>query len=424
MRKQITYDNIRLGKLVHGGQCLAEAPDGRKLFVWGGLPGELVSVRITKKKSSYLEGVVSELTESAESRIEPEEPDVYLSSSPWQIMKFEDENQAKQTILTESFKREGVSGVSWQEFHAGEQQFGYRNKIELGFWGDDDGLHYACYIRGTHGKRIITKNKLACTSINDTLPRFLDSLRNFTDKKQLRAGDLKTVIFRASASGSVAAALFMKQEIDCTNFQPPAGLDGLVIYYSNPKSPASVPTKQLYLTGDITLTDDILGKNIIYDVLSFFQVNLPVFEKAASDMSRFIDAVAVDFYSGVGTIGVPVGATTLVESDEQNVAMARLNAAASGAEVVHAASEAATDYIPTEGVLIVDPPRAGLHADMTQAILDKKPSKILYLSCNPSTQARDVALLHDVYSISFARGYNFFPRTPHIESLVVLELKP
>jgi 23S rRNA (uracil1939-C5)-methyltransferase len=131
----------------------------------------------------------------------------------------------------------------------------------------------------------------------------------------------------------------------------------------------------------------------------------------------------VDMYSGVGTIGIAVGANKLVESDESNVKMALKNVDEKGAEVIRATSETALDVITAKTSLIVDPPRAGLHKDLISHINEAKPMQIIYLSCNPSTQARDVKLLEENYKITYAQGFNFFPRTPHIESLIVLELK-
>ena len=93
------------------------------------------------------------------------------------------------------------------------------------------------------------------------------------------------------------------------------------------------------------------------------------------------------------------------------------------AQVILSASENALDYIKQNSNLIVDPPRAGLDKKVCAKLLEIGPSRIIYLSCNPTTQARDVAVLSEKYNISYARGYNFFPRTPHIEHLVVLDLK-
>ena len=87
--KQAAYETVRLEKIVGGGQVLGQLADGRKVFVWGGLPGELVTVQITKKKSKYAEGIVTEVLEPSSERVEVSEPESYLSTSPWQIMSFD-----------------------------------------------------------------------------------------------------------------------------------------------------------------------------------------------------------------------------------------------------------------------------------------------------------------------------------------------
>jgi 23S rRNA (uracil1939-C5)-methyltransferase len=132
-------------------------------------------------------------------------------------------------------------------------------------------------------------------------------------------------------------------------------------------------------------------------------------------------------YAGVGSIGLSIGPsrTTLVELDPFAVSEMKRNIEANSmqATAILAASEKALDHITSGQDVIVDPPRAGLHKDVISKLLTEKPPRIIYLSCNPVTQARDVALLADKYGIKAHRGYNFFPRTPHIEHLVVLDLK-
>lgn len=413
-------ENIRLGKLVHGGQAIAEVPSGKKIFVWGGLPGELVNVIVTKKKGSYFEGVVTEVIEPSSDRISPEEPKSYLSTSPWQIINYAAELKHKDAILREAFDREKVSIPEWSEFETVGEITGYRNKMEFGFWGDEEGLQLAHYVRGTHGKQKVDGSVLTSDAINDAAQSVLQELRRL----DVWGGDLKTVVLRSSTDKKAVAALFMKKELDMGEFKLPDNLKGIDFYYSNPDSPASAPTKKLYSLGDIKLSDSIMGKDIMYDVMSFFQVNLPVFEKTLETIkSTILDGPIVDFYSGVGTIGIVLGAELLVESDEPNIAMARLNAKGTDTKVVHATSETALDYIAEDKILIVDPPRAGLHMKVIDRIAEVRPPQIIYLSCNPSTQARDIRLLSEFYDVIHAQGFNFFPRTPHIESLFVLKLK-
>ena len=328
------------------------------------------------------------------------------------------ENDQKAAIVNEAFVREHVTLPKFSMQSDGKD-YGYRNKIEFSFYGDDNGLHYAFFNRGTHQKQIVEDSALALPAINAAARDFLIELNTHS----LRAGDLKSVIFRCDQKGDVVAALFVKPE-SFTKLRKPNSLKGLKVYHSNPKSPASVMTKLLYIDGDTTLTDELNGIPITYDACGFFQVNLRVFEMALQRIAAATEHASnkTDMYSGVGTIGLAIGGTqTLVELDEANVVMAKQNAKDQDVEVVHASTENALEYITEDSVLIVDPPRSGLHKDVIKRILDVRPSMICYLSCNPATHARDTALLQDSYKIASFSAYNFFPRTPHIETLVILE---
>lgn len=419
-KKQLPVVELVLDKLVHGGQAMGTLDDGRKVFVWNGLPGETVLAQLTKSKKDFAEGFVTAVMKTSKDRITTlERQDIELSVAPWSIMGYDAELKAKADIVKETFSREGVELPEFKVQTAGSLT-SYRNKVEFSFWGDDDGLYYAHYIRASHQKRKLEYpyNPL----IPDQMAEVADAILTELNKHSIRAGDLKSLILRCDANlpanSKVVAALYVK-----TKEFPKLEHPNLAVVYSNPKSPASIISEILYVNGDITLQDKLLGKDIAYDVFSFFQVNLPIFELALGEIKQAVaDSPSVDFYSGVGGIGIAVGASVLVESDASNVEMAQKNIAGQVIEVVHAASESALEYISKEKIIIVDPPRAGLHHAVIERILDVLPHKVVYLSCNPSTQARDVKLLSEKYKTTTAKGYNFFPRTPHIESLIVLEL--
>ena len=410
-------EELTIDKLVHGGQGMGVIGDGRKAFIWNALPGEVVRARLTRTRKDFVEGIAEEIISPSAHRIEPKE-DIYLATSPWQIMSLEYENIQKALIVSETFSREHVELPDFSML-SDNVPFGYRNKIEFSFYGDDSGLHYAFFNRGSHQKQIVTESALALPQINTAAKEFLKELNTHT----IRAGDLKSVIFRCDQNGDVVAALFVKPET-FVELKKPKVIKGLKVYHSNPKSPASVLTRLLYKEGTTTLTDELNGTPITYDVCGFFQVNLPVFEMALKEIADATknETKKVDMYSGVGTIGLAIGNTkTLVELDKANIDMANHNAQNQDVDVVHASTEKALQYIESDVALIVDPPRSGLHKDVIERILAVKPPLICYLSCNPATQARDVALLKDSYRIASFTGYNFFPKTPHIETLVILE---
>jgi 23S rRNA (uracil1939-C5)-methyltransferase len=407
---------VQITKLVHGGQGLAELADGRKVFVWNALPGEVVRIRLIKQKRSYAEAIAEEIVQASPERVAPREEN-YLATSPWQMMTFEAENQHKADIVRELFDHEKVQLPAVGPTIFTDHEWHYRNKMEYSFWGDDDGLHLALHLRGSHGKQIVMGSELAMPALDSGARAVLAELNMLHP----RAGDLKTIIVRVSQKGDVVAALYTKLD-RFAKISLPKDVKGLRVYHSNPKSPASVPTKLLYELGDASLQDDVLGRSFTYDVESFFQVNLPVYELALKRISEQCQAEPVDMYAGVGSIGLNVGARTLVELDPATAAMARQNAVQGGAEVVEASTEKALEYITSDGPVIFDPPRAGLHAKVVVACLEVLPPQIIYLSCNPATQARDLALLQESYTVDFFEIYNFFPRTPHIETLAVLSL--
>ncbi len=409
---------VVIEKLVHGGQGLGTLPDGRKVFVWGALPGEKVAVRVLKGKRSYAEAIAEEVIEPSRLRVEPRE-DNYLATSPWQIVQFSAENDYKKRIVEELFVQAHVTLPQFQMTAAGDD-WHYRNKMEYSFWGDDEGLHLALYARGSHHKGIVQGSELALPAIDQAAQKVLAELQT----AQIRAGELKTIIVRCDQAGNAVVSLFVKSE-SFPELSVPVGVQGLRVYFSNPKSPASVPTKLLSEKGDMTLHDTLIGKLFTYDADSFFQVNIPVFEAALTRVKEHVQGDdAVDMYSGVGAIGLSVAhkQVELIELDAATAAMARVNAAASGlqAQVIETSSEKALDYIVGDRPIIFDPPRAGLHDRVVERTLEILPPQIIYLSCNPATQARDLAKLQEKYIIKYFEGFNFFPHTPHIETLAIL----
>lgn len=412
-------ETITIETLVHGGQGLGTLSDGRKVFVWNALPGEAVAVRIIKQKRSYAEAIAEEVLTASPDRIAPREAN-YLATSPWQMMQFSAENDHKRRIVLDLFAHEKVMLPKVGPTVHGEQQWQYRNKMEYSFWGDDNGLHLALHQRGSHGKQIVAGSELALPAVDRAAQAICAQLQNLG----VRAGDLKTIVVRCDQSGNAVAALFVKPKA-FPKLLLTSEVQGLRVYHSNPKSPASVATELLQEQGDPTLADQLLGQDFHYDVDSFFQVNLPVFEQALRRIREQLSAAELtDLYAGVGSIGLSVAGkkVQLVELDLATAAMAGVNAAASplAAEVVETSAEQSLEYITAKTPVVVDPPRAGLHQKVVGRLLEAKPPRLVYLSCNPATQARDLAALQAAYNIEFFEVYNFFPRTPHIESLAVL----
>jgi 23S rRNA (uracil1939-C5)-methyltransferase len=435
-KKILPIVNVTLEKIVGGGQSLGTLDGGRKIFVWGGLPGETVEVQMTKKKSNLAEGVVVEVVTPSAERIVPRDETSYLSTSPWQIMTFEAEQHYKAALIEEAFELHDIVLTDSITVYTDDLQYEYRNKIEFSWYWDKetDQLDLSFFRRGTHGKIPVDSTSLAHPSINKAAQALRDLLRS---RPELRAYMLKTVIVRCDANGNVAIQLYVKDQAfvqltgpELEALKSKANIIGFELIFSNPQSPASVITERLQTWGESTLTDTILGIDFTYAVEGFFQINIPVYEQALKDMKVWVeDKPVVDLYSGVGTIGLTIGGenVTMVEINEHAVREMKRNITALEREkavnAILAPSEKALEYITADKTIIVDPPRAGLHEDVINKLLETMPQRIIYLSCNPVTQARDVARLAEKYGIRSHQGYNFFPRTPHIEHLIVLDLK-
>lgn len=437
MARKIKFEIAKFNKITPGGQALGTLENGKKIFAWGVLPNETAKIQITKSKSSFVEGFAVEIFESSPERIEPKDKESFLSTSPWQIFNFDFEQKTKQELIFESFRQEKIELKNQEDFYSDGKIFKYRDKVEFSFWwekseeNENEGkLSLAFFKRGGKGKIPVKGTSLATPEINQAGQKVLAVLRD----RKTASRDLKTLLIRTSQKGEISAQLYVKdenfaifreQELSKLNFK------NFEIIFSNPKSPASVITKRLQSSTGQKLQDSVLGINFNYATESFFQINLPVYEQALRDMNKFIDTSkpTVDLYSGVGSIGLTIGAgdLTLVEINEPAVEEMRRNITELGrektAKAILSPSEKALDFIKKGANLIVDPPRAGMNREVCEKILEIEPEKVIYLSCNPTTQARDVAILSKKYEIIYARGYNFFPRTPHIENLIILELK-
>ena len=430
-KKEPKFETLTLDKIVGGGQALGTLEDGRKAFVWGGLPEEAVTIRVTKKKSKFVEGIVTEIHTKSPERVAPLDPTSYLSTSPWQIMSFAAEQHYKAALIEEAFELHDIVLPGVIDVYTDNKTSHYRNKVEFSWFGDTkdgvDTLDLAFFMRGGMGKIPVD----SCSLLPEPMMNLAIATRDLLRTKDVTARNLKTLLIRCDQNGDCVWQLYVKDKlpniITKTEAEALPAQGGEVIY-SDPRSPASRITERLATFGNIVLTDTILGVPFRYATEGFFQVNIPVYEQALKDMKEWIGAEKViDLYSGVGSIGLTIGGdnVTLIEMNEHAVREMRENIVRLGknATAVLAPSEKALEYVTSDATIIVDPPRAGMHTDVITRLLEAAPSRIIYLSCNPVTQARDVALLAETYGIRAHRGYNFFPRTPHIEHLVVLDKK-
>ncbi|MDO4508230.1 MAG: RsmD family RNA methyltransferase [Candidatus Saccharibacteria bacterium] len=382
---------ILVEKIIPGGMALATKEDGKKIFLWNALPGELVEeYETTKTKANFEEAVALKIINPAKERVNPEDP-CFLSTSPWQIIDFNHELKLKQDLVVEIFREHKID-LETPEILTDNNPYHYRNKMEYSLYWDNETekISLAFHARGSHRKIPVEKSSIERPEIFETAKKIVDDL----NEKHEEARKYQSLLLRANQNGEVSGGL-----------------------YEN-KKPHPVFKN---------LTDEILGKTYSYSPNGFFQINLPVYELALTEMKKHIDSDNIlDLYSGVGTIGLSVAGDknlTLVEVDKSAYRELENNAKNfPNATPVLDKSENALTYIEPEQTVILDPPRAGCDNKLIEKLLEVKPKKIIYLSCNPATQARDVKKLLETYKIDDVKVFNFFPRTPHIENLVVLSL--
>ncbi|MBR6811537.1 class I SAM-dependent RNA methyltransferase [Candidatus Saccharibacteria bacterium] len=392
MKKKFLSETLQahVDSFVPGGQGIATLENGKKAFIWGVLPGEDVEFQTTKSKSSYCEGVATKILKASPKRIEPKD-ECYLSTSPWQILDYNFELESKAELVKECFTQQKLDIEVLPTMTDGKEFF-YRNKMEysLYFNHDDEQIHLAFHKRGSHGKIQISGSSIERPEL---FARAKEIVKDLNDKHE-EARKYQSMLLRCNQAGEVSGDLF-------ENGKP---------------HPIMNP-----------LTDSLLGKEYSYSPNGFFQINLPVYELALKEIAKHVgDGPLLDLYAGVGSIGLSIAKDgqklTLVEVNGAAVEEMKNNAnGRPNTECILAKSEEVTEYITPDSIVILDPPRAGCDKKLIDKILEVEPQRVIYLSCNPITQARDAALLAEKYKISAAQPFNFFPRTPHIENLIVLE---
>ena len=380
----------RIDKLVPGGQGIATLDGGKKAFVWGVLPGELVDFEVTRNKRSYCEGVISKVIEASEKRVAPRD-ECYLSTSPWQVFDYDYELAEKARLAEECFAQNHIV-VKCKPAKTDGKDFFYRNKMEYSlFWDNDSNdIKLAFHARGSHRKVPIISSSIERPEILSNALKIVNDL----NAKKASARDYQALLARCSADSRVSVALFVKGK----------------------------PHPRMDL-----LTDKIMGHEYSYSPNGFFQINLPLYEMVLDEIAKHIESEKVlDLYAGVGTIGLSVARNKdlkLVEVNASAFAELEKNALGTNAKTVLAKSEDVLEYIAPDTTVILDPPRAGCDNTLIDRLNEVVVPKIIYLSCNPITQARDIALLQEKYSLEYLQPFNFFPRTPHIENLAVLIAK-
>lgn len=419
-------------KIVGEGKALGRH-DGKVVFAYGVLPGETARVRVTLEKRNFMEAEIIEVLTPSPARIAPKE-DHYLSCSPWQIMDYPIQAETKKGLVEDLLYQTTKETIRLDRFYGAGQLFGYRTKIEYSFTADGGNPALAFHKRGNY--RDMYALPRGCALMGDRSNAIALEILERLNGAGLTPADLKTLILREGKNtGERIAVLFLKRkDIGLPEFRI-EGLNGFIAAYSNPLSPMSSADGIIAAWGNDFVTEKLRGTVLSYGFDCFFQNNVEMFDKALQEIREAAGSEGrpcgklIDLYSGVGAIGLSLrdlaDKVYAVECVPSSVKYARLNAVRNNAgnfEILCSLMEKAdASLLAGADILVLDPPRAGLHHKVVKNIMELLPRRIIYLSCNPITQGRDAAYFLEKYRLVRSAAFDFYPNTPHVETLLVFE---
>ncbi len=456
-----------------GAEGMAVGRIGEKIvFVPFVVPGDIVDVQVTRKKKRYLEGKAVRFHRYSEKRTEPHCRHFGLCGGcRWQGMKYEEQLHYKQKQVTDSLVRIGklTDPVVHPILPSADTRY-YRNKLDFTF-----SVHRWL----TDGDRREGDSRADTRAVGFHVPQFFDKVvdidecfhmkepanairneaRRYAIEKGLEFYDVRTwkgflrnLILRNTEAGGLMVILVVRQDTPALYEM----LDHLaasfpeitsLYYVINTKQNDSLYDLDFKLhKGDAYLTERMPcflpgGKEIEFRIgpLSFFQTNsrqaVNLYRIAAEQAAFSGHETVYDLYTGTGTIACYVapmaGRVIGIESVPQAVEDARVNACINGFENIRfypgeAEKVLTPDFIRDHGhpdVLITDPPRNGMHEKVVKTILETAPERIVYVSCNPATQARDIGWLSSRYILTGSRPVDMFPHTHHVENIATLILR-
>lgn len=460
-------ENVSITGLADKGFCVGKTPDGQVIFVEKVVPGDVVDVRPFRKKKKVLFAAPLEWHERSADRVEPFcEHFGVCGGCKWQNFSYAGQLREKERIVREALARIGKVEVGeWEPILGSEETSFYRNKLEFGVanrrWltaeevGNEEvtnemdviGFHKAgaydklidiqkCHLQ--HGPSNELRNGIRALAMRMEL--------SFFDMRE-RTGLFRQFMIRTTTTGQCMLVLaFFENDQD--RIKP--FLDAIMmefgehltsLYYCiNGKINEYMMDLEMHLHAGTTTIKETLG-HVSFHIgpKSFFQTNTRQGKRLYDITAEYAGLTGkenvYDLYTGIGSIGqyVAKDAATVVGIEEIAAAIedAKINAEMNGitncswyaGQVRNILTE---DFAATHGkpdVLITDPPRAGMHPKVVEMLLELAAPVIVYVSCNPATQARDLAVLSEKYEVVKARAVDMFPQTSHCESVVRLELR-
>ena len=428
------------------GQGIAHV-EGCAVFLPNAVAGERVRLRIEHPRKTWAAGKIVEILEKSPHRVNRECPVAKLCGGcDFWHMDYEEETRLKAERVKTCLNRLGGENLTEVPILAAPTCYGYRNKAQYPV-SSKKGRAYAGFFRaGTHD---VVENQ-RCLILPEQTDAVKDAVMDYVNQYRVSAYDETThtgllrhiYVRRGAVSGQILVCLVCNGEklpkVDAliARLEAIPGFTTLVLSVNTKKGNAVLGDKFITLYGPGYIEDTLCGLNFRLSPRSFYQVNhhqaQRLYEAAISQAEITKNDTVLDLYCGVGTITLAMagaaGKVIGVEVIPQAVEDARDNAKRNGienAEFFCGDAGAAALELEKNGVkpdvVVVDPPRKGLNADTIEALHRMAPRRIVYVSCDPATLARDVALLKDRgYTLASATAADLFPRCSHVESIVCL----
>jgi 23S rRNA (uracil1939-C5)-methyltransferase len=446
------------------GKTIAKAPDGKVIFLPNAVPGDVVDVQTFKARKDYYEGKATVFHKLSDKRTEPAcQHFGTCGGCKWQDMAYEHQLFYKQKEVTNNLTRLGhIELPEVTPILGCEKQYFYRNKMEFSFsdsrWltveevqsnkdlGDRNALGF--HIPGMWDKILDVKK---CHLQEDPSNSIRNAIKTFAIENDLeffntrnQTGLLRTMMIRTSSIGDIMVMIqFFKEDKSkrelvlnfiADTFPQITSLQ----YVINEKANDTIYDQDVILfKGNDHIFEEMEGLKFKINAKSFYQTNSDqAFElyKITREFAGLTgNELVYDLYTGTGTIAQFVAKKAKkvvgVEAVPDAITAAKQNAQLNNINNVeffvgdmrHVFN---TEFINKHGhpdVIITDPPRDGMHKDVVQQILNIAPEKIVYVSCNSATQARDLALMDAIYKVTKTQAVDMFPQTFHVENVVLLE---
>lgn len=410
-------------------------------FVPMALPGEQVRVRITTLKKSYFKAELLEVLKASPDRVEPVCP-VFGRCGGCQLMHLSYGGQLREKtdqVINALRRIGGFSELNVNPCIGSPQPLHYRNKVQLPLLYDQQGVILGLYARGSHDIVPIERCYIHCEQgeqvfaatkkIFEALPPpAKGNVRHLLIRTAIHEGAVLVVVITTGVERSWLDAFASQLRDRCPE------VAGVVENINRRDDNVILGNKYHLISGSDTVEEKLCGLRFRLSPHAFFQVNTPQVENLYAKVMEMADLsgkeVVFDAYCGVGTMALMAAGSSArvvgIEWVPQAVEDARYNAELNGINNAEFHAGAAEKLLPQMGgmdLLLLNPPRKGCDEELLKAALKQKPKRVIYISCNPASLARDLAILAPSYMIQEVQPFDMFPQTSHVETVVNLFLK-